>query len=47
MLGTSIARPLISKRMVEIARETGADAIAMEQLGKEMTKFVLSWELML
>ena len=28
LLGTSIARPLISKRMVEIAQETGADAIA-------------------
>src|SRR5690606_32295510 len=28
LLGTSIARPLISKRLVEIARETGADAIA-------------------
>ena len=26
-LGTSIARPLISKRLVEIARETGADAL--------------------
>ena len=28
LLGTSIARPLISKRLIEIARETGADAIA-------------------
>ncbi|MEO0920076.1 MAG: argininosuccinate synthase domain-containing protein, partial [Pseudomonadota bacterium] len=28
LLGTSIARPLISKRLVEIAEETGADAIA-------------------
>ena len=28
LLGTSIARPLISKRLVEIAHETGADAIA-------------------
>ena len=26
LLGTSIARPLISKRLVEIARETGAEA---------------------
>ena len=26
LLGTSIARPLISKRLVEIAEETGADA---------------------
>ena len=28
LLGTSIARPLISRRLVEIAAETGADAIA-------------------
>src|SRR5688572_4179963 len=28
LLGTSIARPLIAKRLVEIARDTGADAIA-------------------
>ena len=28
LLGTSIARPLIAKRLVEIARETGADAVA-------------------
>ena len=28
LLGTSIARPLISKRLIEIANETGADAIA-------------------
>ncbi len=28
LLGTSIARPLISKHLIEIARETGADAIA-------------------
>jgi argininosuccinate synthase len=27
LLGTSIARPLISKRQIEIARETGADAV--------------------
>ena len=27
LLGTSIARPLISKHLIEIARETGADAI--------------------
>ena len=27
LLGTSIARPLIAKRLVEIANETGADAI--------------------
>ncbi|KAG1647755.1 Argininosuccinate synthase [Nymphon striatum] len=28
LLGTSIARPLIAKRLIEIARETGADAIS-------------------
>ena len=28
LLGTSIARPLIAKRLVEIAAETGADAIS-------------------
>lgn len=33
-LGTSIARPLISKRMVEIARAEGADAIAHGATGK-------------
>src|SRR5690625_3309268 len=27
LLGTSIARPLIAKRLIEIANETGADAI--------------------
>ena len=34
LLGTSIARPLISKRLVEIAHETGADAIAHGATGK-------------
>ncbi|MFV0245450.1 MAG: argininosuccinate synthase, partial [Qingshengfaniella sp.] len=34
LLGTSIARPLISKRLVEIAQETGADAIAHGATGK-------------
>ncbi len=34
LLGTSIARPLISKRLVEIANETGADAIAHGATGK-------------
>ncbi len=33
-LGTSIARPLIAKRMVEIARVEGADAIAHGATGK-------------
>ncbi|MEQ1936693.1 argininosuccinate synthase [Mesorhizobium sp. CN5-321] len=34
LLGTSIARPLISKHLVDIARETGADAIAHGATGK-------------
>ena len=34
LLGTSIARPLISKRLVEIAEETEADAIAHGATGK-------------
>jgi argininosuccinate synthase len=34
LLGTSIARPLIAKRLVEIAAQTGADAIAHGATGK-------------
>ncbi|MEM9708344.1 MAG: argininosuccinate synthase [Pseudomonadota bacterium] len=34
LLGTSIARPLIAKRVVEIAAETGADAVAHGATGK-------------
>jgi len=34
LLGTSVARPLIAKRLVEIAGETGADAIAHGATGK-------------
>jgi argininosuccinate synthase len=34
LLGTSIARPLIAKRLVEIATETGADAISHGATGK-------------
>ena len=34
LLGTSIARPLIAKRLVEIAEETGADAVAHGATGK-------------
>ena len=43
-LGTSIARPLISKRLVEIARETGADAVAHGATGKgnDQVRFELS-----
>jgi argininosuccinate synthase len=34
LLGTSIARPLIAKRMIEIANETGAEAISHGATGK-------------
>jgi argininosuccinate synthase len=34
LLGTSIARPLITKRLVEIAHETGADAVSHGSTGK-------------
>ena len=34
LLGTSIARPLIAKRQIEIARQTGADAVAHGATGK-------------
>jgi argininosuccinate synthase len=34
LLGTAIARPLIAKRLVEIAKETGADAVAHGATGK-------------
>jgi argininosuccinate synthase len=34
LLGTSIARPLIARRLVEIAKETGADAISHGATGK-------------
>ena len=44
LLGTSIARPLISKRLVEIAEDTGADAIAHGATGKgnDQVRFELS-----
>jgi argininosuccinate synthase len=44
LLGTSIARPLISKRLIEIAQETGADAIAHGATGKgnDQVRFELS-----
>src|SRR5438105_5720573 len=34
LLGTSIARPLIAKQLVEIAKRTGADAISHGATGK-------------
>jgi argininosuccinate synthase len=49
LLGTSIARPLIAKRLVEIASETGADAVAHGATGKgndqvrfELTAYALN-----
>ena len=44
LLGTSIARPLIAKRLVEIAAETGGDAIAHGATGKgnDQVRFELS-----
>ena len=45
LLGTSIARPLISKRQIEIANETGADAVSHGATGKgnDQVRFELSY----
>ncbi len=45
LLGTSIARPLISKRQIEIAKETGADAVAHGATGKgnDQVRFELGY----
>ncbi|GAB2177958.1 argininosuccinate synthase [Dongia sp. agr-C8] len=44
LLGTSIARPLISKHLIEIAKRTGADAVAHGATGKgnDQVRFELS-----
>ncbi|MCA0248572.1 MAG: argininosuccinate synthase, partial [Proteobacteria bacterium] len=44
LLGTSIARPLIAKRQIEIAREVGADAVCHGATGKgnDQVRFELS-----
>jgi argininosuccinate synthase len=44
LLGTSIARPLISKHLIEIAKKTGADAVAHGATGKgnDQVRFELS-----
>ena len=44
LLGTSIARPLIAKHLIEIARQTGADAVAHGATGKgnDQVRFELS-----
>ncbi|MEK9771091.1 MAG: argininosuccinate synthase [Nitrosomonadales bacterium] len=53
LLGTSIARPLIAKRLIEIAKETGADAISHGATGKgndqvrfELNAYALNPEIM-
>jgi argininosuccinate synthase len=45
LLGTSIARPLIAKRQIEIARKTGADAVAHGATGKgnDQVRFELAY----
>ena len=45
LLGTSIARPLIAKRQIEIARQVGADAVAHGATGKgnDQIRFELSY----
>src|SRR5262249_33158431 len=45
LLGTSIARPLIAKRQIEIAHETGADAVAHGATGKgnDQVRFELTY----
>jgi argininosuccinate synthase len=45
LLGTSIARPLIAKRQIEIARQVGADAVAHGATGKgnDQVRFELSY----
>jgi argininosuccinate synthase len=45
LLGTSIARPLIAKRQIEIARQTGADAVCHGATGKgnDQVRFELSY----
>ena len=45
LLGTSIARPLIAKRQIEIAKQVGADAVAHGATGKgnDQVRFELSY----
>lgn len=45
LLGTSIARPLIAKRQIEIAKETGADAVSHGATGKgnDQVRFELGY----
>ena len=41
LLGTSMARPIIAKAQVEVARKVGADALCHGAPEKAMTKYVL------
>ena len=45
LLGTAIARPLIAKRQIEIAKEVGADAVAHGATGKgnDQVRFELGY----
>ena len=45
LLGTSIARPLIAKRQIEIAKQVGADAVSHGATGKgnDQVRFELGW----
>jgi len=45
LLGTSVARPLIAKRQIEIAKQTGADAVAHGATGKgnDQVRFELAY----
>lgn len=45
LLGTSIARPLIAKRQIEVAKETGADTVSHGSTGKgnDQVRFELAY----
>jgi argininosuccinate synthase len=43
LLGTSIARPLIAQRQIEIAEEVGADAVAHGATGNDQVRFELAY----
>ena len=43
LLGTAFARPIIAKRLVEIAKAEGADAICHAAPARATTRCALSW----
>ena len=43
LLGTSIARPLIAKKQIEIAEKVGADAVRMAPPARATTRCASSW----